>query len=227
MEETRRIRTGKIKSITFNIMRILNLYAGIGGNRKLWGNEHDITAVELDPKIAEIYKDFFPNDNVIVGDAHKYLEEHFAEYDFIWSSPPCPSHSKIRNEAGIGRGQNKPIYPDMKLYEEIILMQQVSKVADLYKGKYAIENVISYYKPLVAPQTVGLHYIWSNYVIRPYKKETRNHFSTIEKLQHTKGFNLDKYQVDKVKLLRNCTEPETGLWVFNEAFKNNQTSIFQ
>ena len=28
-------------------LKILNLYAGIGGNRKLWGNEHDITAVEL------------------------------------------------------------------------------------------------------------------------------------------------------------------------------------
>jgi DNA (cytosine-5)-methyltransferase 1 len=28
-------------------MRILNLYAGIGGNRKLWGDDHEITAVEL------------------------------------------------------------------------------------------------------------------------------------------------------------------------------------
>lgn len=28
-------------------MKILNLYAGIGGNRKLWGNEHQITADEI------------------------------------------------------------------------------------------------------------------------------------------------------------------------------------
>lgn len=35
-------------------MKILNLYAGIGGNRKLWGNEHDITAVELRPEIAAL-----------------------------------------------------------------------------------------------------------------------------------------------------------------------------
>lgn len=31
-------------------MKILNLYAGIGGNRKLWtpnGDEHDITAVNI------------------------------------------------------------------------------------------------------------------------------------------------------------------------------------
>lgn len=26
-------------------MKILNLYAGIGGNRELWGNEHEITGV--------------------------------------------------------------------------------------------------------------------------------------------------------------------------------------
>lgn len=34
-------------------MKILNLYCGIGGNRKLWGDEHEITAVEFEPKIAE------------------------------------------------------------------------------------------------------------------------------------------------------------------------------
>ena len=67
-------------------MKILNLYAGIGGNRKLWGDEHEITAVEIDPEIAAIYQDFFPNDEVIVGDAHQYLLEHFKEYDFIWSN---------------------------------------------------------------------------------------------------------------------------------------------
>ncbi len=50
-------------------MKILNLYAGIGGNRKLWGNDHEITAVELRPEIAAVYQDFFPNDHVVVGDA--------------------------------------------------------------------------------------------------------------------------------------------------------------
>lgn len=64
-------------------MKILNLYAGIGGNRKLWGDEHEITAVENDPNIAKIYQEFFPNDTVIVGDAHKYLLEHYKEFDFI------------------------------------------------------------------------------------------------------------------------------------------------
>jgi len=38
-------------------MKILNLYCGVGGNRKLWGNDHDITAIEADPLIAQIYID--------------------------------------------------------------------------------------------------------------------------------------------------------------------------
>ena len=56
-------------------LKILNLYSGIGGNRKLWGNEHDITAVEIVPEIAAIYKDLFPNDTVVVDDAHAFLSE--------------------------------------------------------------------------------------------------------------------------------------------------------
>jgi DNA (cytosine-5)-methyltransferase 1 len=55
-------------------MKILNLYCCIGGNRKLWGDNHEITGVENDPAIAKIYQDFFPKDRVIIADAHKYLE---------------------------------------------------------------------------------------------------------------------------------------------------------
>jgi len=50
-------------------MKILNLYAGIGGNRKLWGDEHEVTAVEFEPYIAEAYKKMYPNDTVIIADA--------------------------------------------------------------------------------------------------------------------------------------------------------------
>ena len=74
-------------------MKILNLYAGIGGNRKLWGDEDQVTAIEYDENIAAVYQDLWPNDIVIVADAHQYLLDHYHEYDFIWGSPPCPSHS--------------------------------------------------------------------------------------------------------------------------------------
>ena len=144
-------------------MKILNLYAGIGGNRKMWGDEDKITAIEFDENIAKIYKNNFPKDNVIITDAHKYLEEHFREYDFIWSSPPCPSHSRARKmlsmkkkKDGTVYEQNKPEFPDMKLYEEIIFLQ------NYYEGIYCIENVIPYYKPLIEPQKIGRHLFWSN-----------------------------------------------------------------
>lgn len=64
-------------------MKILNLFAGIGGNRKLWDKSHEITAVEIDPIAAEIYQKQFPQDHVIVGDAYEYLEQNMDHFDFI------------------------------------------------------------------------------------------------------------------------------------------------
>jgi tRNA A37 threonylcarbamoyladenosine biosynthesis protein TsaE len=49
-------------------VKILNLYAGIGGNRRLWGDEHEITAVEYKQDIADVYQQLFPNDTVIVAE---------------------------------------------------------------------------------------------------------------------------------------------------------------
>ena len=69
-------------------MKILNLYAGIGGNRKLWGDEHDITAVEFEKQIADKYCELYPNDKMIVADAHEYLLNNYKQFDFVWSSPP-------------------------------------------------------------------------------------------------------------------------------------------
>lgn len=201
-------------------MRVLNLYAGIGGNRKLWGDDHEITAVEYKPKIAKIYQDHFPNDKVIVGDAHQYLEDHFSEFDFIWSSPPCPSHSRVRKAT---QHQNKPIFPDMKLYEEILFLQ------GYFKGKWCVENVISWYEPLIAPNEIADHYFWANFIIRDFTGGGRNHGGKVEELQITKGFDLSKYKgIDKIKTLRNCVEPEVGKHILDLAINpiNLQQSIF-
>lgn len=188
-------------------MKILNLYSGIGGNRKLWGGEHQITAVENNPDIAKIYKDFFPNDEVIVGDAHRYLLDHYQEFDFIWSSPPCPTHSRLRSL------QKKKIYADMELYQEIIFLKH------WYKGKYVVENVMSYYEPLIKPQILHRHYVWSNFPISNKefpKLETAKKAKEKEFLEKEFGFNLDKYSgIDKRKILRNCVVPEMGKHIFD------------
>ena len=195
-------------------MRILNLYAGIGGNRKLWGNEHEITAIEYNPQIAEIYKDHFPNDQVIVADAHQYLEEHFAEFNYIWSSPPCQSHSNMRQNLRVRFNGSKPMYADMNLYSEIIFLQYN------FKGKWAVENVIPYYEPLVKP-TIKLqrHYVWANYVIaeRTFPKEVLRDVQ-IPQLSAMHGFTLDAYKLpNKRQVLRNCVYPELGLHILQGA----------
>lgn len=206
-------------------MKILNLYAGIGGNRKLWGNDHEITAVEINPEIAEIYKKYFPNDKVIVEDAHKYLVEHFKEYDFIWSSPPCPSHSRINNLNYIREEQGlKPKYPDMKLYQEIILLKH------WFKGKWVVENVISYYNPLIKPYKRNNHYYWANFNIGETSKRSKRYIK-----EHFKDgiphHNLDlsimtnKSDTFKEQVLNNAVIPEEALYIFNCAFKEKQQAL--
>ena len=204
-------------------MKILNLYANIGGNRKLWGSEHEITAVELDPKIAAIYQDFWPNDKVIVADAHQYLLDHYKEFDFIWSSPPCPTHSQVGRLRAFnkeGTGQYSPAkYPDMKLYEEILFLQ------GYYKGKWCVENVIGWYEPLIPPNKMSGHYLWTNFYLSDFNSGSPRQITTkggndtkirAEKL----GFDLSKYiGIDKRLALRDCTEPELGLHILKEASK--------
>lgn len=205
-------------------MKILNLYAGIGGNRKLWGDKHEVVAVEMNPEIAKIYQDFFPNDKVIVGDAHQYLLEHFKEFDFIWSSPPCPSHSRIRYvgtfKGGKGQDPHKPIYPDMDLYKEIIFLKHY------FKGKWVVENVISFYKPLIKPFKFEGHYYWSNFIIRNNSASNRGHNKGNKHLSELKGFNLDKYKnIDKRAILRNCVEPQAALYILKMGFKDQQATL--
>ena len=208
-------------------MKILNLYAGIGGNRKLWGDEHEITAVEINPNIAAIYQDFFPNDKVIIGDAHQYLLEHYKEFDFIWASPPCPTHSRL-----VTLLKNKETYnikyPDMKLYQEILLLQHFAPP----NQKWIIENVISYYKPLIRPQKDGRHYYWANFIISNKTKDeiVRNNkgFAKLDNKMKNRDIivkDFHNYNGDKRQLLNNCVAPKAGLHIFECAFRIKQHTL--
>ena len=161
-------------------MKILNLYAGIGGNRKLWDKEHtgldlEITTVELNPQIAKIYQDFFPNDKVVIADAHPYLLEHYQEYDFIWSSITCTTHSQLywlrvlSDSKVTGAYLTKAKYPDMKLYEEVLMLRYYCQT------KWVVENTIPFYPPLVEGLKTGGHIWWSNFEIIPIEHGTRGH----------------------------------------------------
>jgi len=206
------------------VIKVLNLYAGIGGNRKLWpDDEIEVTAIENNKSIAKIYQDFYPNDTVIVGDAHGYLLEHYKEFDFIWGSPPCPTHSRLRR-MGVKNGSYEAKYPDMKLYEEIIFLK------NFFNGLWCIENVISYYEPLIKPKKFDRHFFWSNFDITPLKTEYGGDIKKghAKELQIIKGVNIDKYKLEgrrKDSAVRSYINPKIGLHVFKCAFKEQQQTL--
>ena len=191
-------------------MKILNLYAGIGGNRKLWGDEHEVWAVEVNYEIAMAYKKLYPNDVVLVEDAHQYLLEFAQNFDFIWSSPPCPTHGQYRYNVGFKAKGYKPVFPDMKLYEEIIFLQHY------YDGLWLVENVKPYYKPLIEPTAVlQRHLFWSNFDIEHLELPTKK-LRSKNKLSDYPEYDLEGTGItNKRQVLRNCVEPELGLHILN------------
>ncbi len=211
-------------------MKILNLYACLGGNRYKWDEVADIevTAVELDPEAARLYQDRFPNDTVIIADAHQYLLDHYKEFDFIWSSPPCPTHSRLVQS---NKNKIKMKYPDMKLYEEILLLKH------LYNGKYVIENVIPYYEPLIPAQKRHRHLYWTNFNL-PNKLTNREvRISTganeVKNLCEFHDYDFYKYKGSQPtnKMARNLVDYEAGKTILETALgimsqpKTTQTSL--
>ena len=215
-------------------MKILNLYACLGGNRYKWDEVADgleITAVELDPEAARLYQERFPNDKVIVADAHQYLLDHFKEFDFIWSSPPCPTHSRARFWGSKG-GQCDIVYPDMSLYQEIILLQ------NYYHGKFCVENVIPFYEPLIPSQKRGRHLYWCNFNL-PTILSNRHDFSVDRGKDELKNlcifhdFDFRKYKGEQSvqKMARNLVDYEAGKTILETALgiinksKTNQLEL--
>lgn len=200
-------------------MKILNLYAGIGGNRKLWTG-HDVTAVEYREDIAAVYKHHFPEDEVVIGDAHQYLLDHYKEFDFIWSSFPCQSHSRARfwNRKAVVK------YPDLGLYQEIIFLK------NYHKGLWSVENVKPFYDVLIpATAVIGRHLFWSNFTISriEFTEADVTNQSTKE-FKEIHGFDLTGFSTvgRKDQIYRNCVHPETGLHILNCAqgkYESSQT----
>ncbi len=197
-------------------MKILNLYACLGGNRYKWNevkNDIEVTAVELDPECARLYQERFPDDKVIITDAHQYLLNHYKEFDFIWSSPPCPTHSRARYWS-IGANGKNPVYPDLNLYQEVIFLEYH------FTGKYVIENVLPYYQPMLKPKIRKRHIYFTNFNI-PYNlgDRTINVCQGIDELQrlcefHKYDFNKYKGKQLKLKIARNLVDYEAGKTIF-------------
>ena len=188
-------------------MKILNLFAGIGGNREKWGNKHDITAVEFDPAIAKVYADRYPNDTLIVGDAVEYLLKHYLEFDMIWSSPPCQSHSRVKNSQ-YTRESYTAVLPDVMLWQIIAFLQLHGR-----KAKWVVENVMPYYTPLIEP-TVKLdrHLYWTNF---PLEEKT---FKKEHIIKYVKSDELSEYKdiKNKRQVIRNKVNPKIGKYILKQ-----------
>ena len=199
-------------------VKVLNSYACLGGNRYKWdevaeeGNfKLEVTAVELDPELARLYQERFPNDKVIVTDAHQYLLDHYKEFDFIWSSPPCPTHSRLVQS---NKNKIKMKYPDMTLYQEVLLLQH------LYEGSYVIENVIPYYEPLIPAKKRHRHLYWTNFNLpniltkRDVRISTGNDEVKLLCKFHDYDFYKYKGKQPTNKIARNLVDYEAGKTIF-------------
>jgi DNA (cytosine-5)-methyltransferase 1 len=211
-------------------IKVLNLYACLGGNRYKWDEVADIevTAVEWDKELARLYQERFPKDNVVIADAHQYLLDHYKEFDFIWSSPPCPSHSRARywNSSNY-ETTTQPIYPDMKLYEEILFLQHYYR-----NGKFVVENVIPYYEPLISGIKRDRHLYWTNFIL-PNKLSNRNISGVVsqakdelKELCKIHEIDVSNYNGEQsmIKVARNLVDYEAGKTIFETAvgiFRNN------
>lgn len=206
--------------------RVLNLYACLGGNRYKWdevaeeaGIDMQVTAVELDPELAKLYQERFPNDTVVVADAHQYLLDHYKEFDFIWTSPPCPTHSRVRISQK-NRSAFKPVYPSMTLYEEIIFLD------NYYKGQYVVENVIPFYEPLIPAKKRGRHLYWTNFNLPSSLNERKEGngivggtTDEVNKWCNFHDYNFRKYKGHQRtdKIARNLVDYEAGRTIFETA----------
>ncbi len=193
-------------------MKVLNLYAGIGGNRKLWEGV-EVTAVENREDIADVYRTYFPDDEIIIADAHQYLLDNYRKFDFVWSSPPCQTHSRARLWGFKNTGKVETKYPDMKLYQEIVFLD------NYFDGLWVVENVKPFYEPLIRPsRELGRHLFWSNFGIRHTEvKEADINRGDRKEWSELHGFDLSNHKLKsrKDQIYRNCVHPETGLYILN------------
>ena len=121
----------------------------------------------------------------------------------------------------------------MKLYEEIIFLQ------NHFDGKYVVENVIPYYKPLIDAKEKDRHLYWTNFNL-PNTINSR-HFNgmcqgtgELERLKEFHDYDFIKYKGEQqaIQIARNLVDYEAGKTIFETMLgivkkeDINQTELF-
>jgi DNA (cytosine-5)-methyltransferase 1 len=136
-----------------------------------------------------------------------------------------------KTNTGEGERKSKATYPNMMLYEEIILLQH------FFKGKFCIENVIPYYEPLIPGQKRGRHLYWTNFILPADlgdRKASNFIHSKVSQLSRFHDYDFTKYNGEQRvdKMARNLVDYEAGRTILETALNivkksnTNQTSIF-
>ena len=204
------------------MIKLLNLYAGIGGNVHLLDrNKYQIISIEHNIQIAKINQLLHPEDIIITcdglckedeirtecpGNAKYYLRLNYKKFDFIWGSPPCQTHSKMRFTQK-SKDFYEYKYPNVDLYQIITLLQTH------FEGTYIIENVKPYYESWIKPNFIlNRHYYWSNKYLHCDKLQTPKPFDRMYKPDWIEFLDIPVKQKDiKLQWLRNCVHPKEGL----------------
>ena len=106
------------------------------------------------------------------------------------------------------------VYPDMRLYQEIIFLQANATCL------WVVENVNPYYEPLIKPTAVlQRHLFWADFPINQLnvpKDVLRS--AQIDDLENHTGISLAGVKLsNKRQALRNCVYPELGAWILSQA----------
>lgn len=233
----------------------------------------EVIAIEIEPEIAKCYKDRFPThrvftkggevvfDQIILdyivcniddspylqadGDAHKFLKMFAHEFDFIQSSPPCQTHSRLRYSLGAcaksaprSEKRTEHCYCDPMLWQHVIFLAAHPRLK--HDCVWLVENVNPYYDWLVkfAPQymiKIGRHFVWTNsnlpIFFNPKDAPKVPKFSDTSKYHRIKEMSLSKMQAqtridlsgypgikNKRQVLRNMFEPELAAYIFNAIY---------
>lgn len=199
--------------------KILNLYSGIGGTIHKLNDYSNITNVDNNKIVLEINKRLHPGSTNILCDAKEYLIKNYRNFDIILASPPCQPNTRLNYTLN---SQNIVRLPDLSIYEIVLFLEQ------FHKGLYMVENVISYFEPLIKPQILDRHFVWSNVKFKNIDMPNKFNLSSsnIKYLENSLGINLGKTKglgKRKDQILRNCIHPGLGVQIIeqlNQAFDN-------
>jgi len=147
------------------VIKILDLFCGLGGVAKGFQSylrqrniKFEYYAIDVDGRILLAHKILNPDSIVIRRDAYSFTDDELKQYDFIWASPPCETHSNLN----LYNRKNLETFkkPDMRLWKLISRFYSLGK-------PFVVENVKPYYGALIKPTArVGRHFLWSNLHIK-------------------------------------------------------------